>query len=163
MTPVNFFAQVVEPCLQAMAAPGIAIPVTDSARVLVMTIAGQESAWRERRQIGGPARSYWQFEHGGGVAEVFQKARRQLSVVCAAQDVTCDMPTVFEAMAWNDPLACAMCRLLLWPDPAPLPAVGDREGAWQYYLRNWRPGAPHRETWDGCYDQSMAAMTAGRL
>lgn len=159
MTPDIFFARIVEPALQYMAtSSGIAIPATDNARVLVMTIAGQESRWKERRQIGGPARSFWQFELGGGVAEVLQKTRRQLSIVCAAQEVTCDAITVFEAMAWNDPLACAMARLLLWQDPAPLPAVGDKEGAWNYYLRNWRPGAPHRESWDGLYDQSVAAI-----
>jgi hypothetical protein len=159
MTPENFFARIVEPTLQYMAAaPGIAIPVSDAARVLVMTIAGQESGWKERRQIGGPARSYWQFENGGGVAEVFQKARRQISIVCAAQDVTCDQITVFEAMTWNDTLACAMARLLLWPDPAPLPAVGDKAGAWEYSDRNWRPGAPHPDVWRGLYDQSLAAM-----
>lgn len=159
MTPDAFFARIVEPCLQSMAtSPGIAIPVTDAARVLVMTIAGQESRWKERRQIGGPARGFWQFEFGGGVAEIFQRSRRQLSIVCAAQDVTCDAITVFEAMAWNDPLACAMARLLLWPYPGALPAVGDKEGAWQYYLKVWRPGAPHRESWDGLYDQAVAAM-----
>lgn len=159
MTPEVFFARIVEPTLQFMAtSPGIAIPATDAARVMVMTIAGQESRWKERRQIGGPARSYWQFEFGGGVSELFQKTRRQLSIVCAAQDVTCDAITVFEAMAWNDTLACSMGRLLLWGDPAALPAVGDKEAGWKYYLRNWRPGAPHRESWDGLYDQSVAAI-----
>lgn len=160
MIPNIFFVRVVEPTLRFMdAAPGINIPVRDSARVLVMAIAGQESRWSYRRQIGGPARGFWQFELGGGVSELFQKTRRQLSVVCAAQEVTCDAITVFEAMAWNDPLACAMARLLLWQDPASLPAVGDKDGAWDYYLRNWRPGAPHREAWDGLYAQAVAAIT----
>lgn len=161
MTPEVFFAEVVEPNLQYMAASlGIAIPVTDSARVLVLAIAGQESNWSARRQIGGPARSYWQFERGGGVAELFQKTRRQLNVVCAAQDIPVDIDTVFEAMAWNDPLACAMARLLLWGDPAPLPAVGDQEAGWQYYLRNWRPGAPHRDTWSVVYPKALSIVQA---
>lgn len=159
MTPDSFFNRVVEPTLQSMAAsPGVAVPIGDAARVLVMAIAGQESRWKERRQIGGPARGYWQFEKSGGVAELFQKTPRQLAAVCAAQDVTCDPVTVFEAMAWNDTLACAMARLLLWQDPKPLPAVGDRDAGWTYYLRNWRPGAPHPETWAGLYDQSLAAI-----
>jgi hypothetical protein len=109
-------------------------------------------------QIGGPARSYWQFEKSGGVAELFQKTRRQLAVMCAAEDVTCDPATVFEAMAWNDTLACAMARLLLWQDPAPLPALGEKEAGWACYQRNWRPGAPHPESWSGVYDQALAAM-----
>lgn len=171
MTPEAFYSRIVEPTLQYMAgSPSIAIPVTDAARVLVMTIAGQESRWENRRQIGigqyHPqsigARGYWQFEStwGGPVAlnDVMQKTPVQLATVCKMLEIPTDELTLYEACAWNDTLACAMARLLLWVDPAPLPAVGDKEGAWQYYLRNWRPGAPHRSTWDGLYDQSLAAI-----
>lgn len=159
MLPAIFFTRIVEPTLTWMdASPSVSIPNRDSARVLVMTIAGQESGWKERIQIGGPAHGYWQFERMGGVAEVFQKTPRQLSTVCASQDIPYDPDVVYGAMIWNDTLACAMARLLLWQDPAPLPTVGDKEGAWQYYRRNWRPGSPHRASWDGLYDQSLAAI-----
>ncbi|WP_428659478.1 hypothetical protein [Reyranella sp.] len=159
MTPDIFFTRIVEPTLKDMAvSPAIAIPASDGARVLVMAIAGQESRWAARRQIGGPARSYWQFERGGGVAGLFRVAPRQLGAVCAACDVTFDAATVFEAMAWHDMLACAMARLLLWSDPAPLPAAGDKDAGWQYYLRTWRPGLPHPESWAGVYDRAFAAI-----
>lgn len=172
MTPEIFFPRIVEPTLQYMAgSPSIAIPVTDAARVLVMTIPGQESGgWQYRRQIGigqyypqkVGARGFWQFESpwGGPVAmnDVLQKAASQIQTVCRMLEIPCDKFTLYEAVAWNDTLACAMARLLLWIDPAPLPAVGDKEGAWQYYVRNWRPGAPHRGTWDGYYNQSLAAI-----
>lgn len=159
MTPDIFFTRIVDPTLQWMAAsPGLGIPANGSARVLVMAIAGQESRWAARRQIGGPARSYWQFERGGGVAGLFRVTPRQLATVCAACDVTCDPDTVFEAMAWHDELACSMARLLLWSDPAPLPRVGDKDSGWQYYLRNWRPGAPHPESWGDVYVRSLAAI-----
>jgi hypothetical protein len=159
MSPDLFFLRIVEPTLQYMAkSPSINVSATDGARVLVMTIAGQESRWKDRRQIGGPARSYWQFEFGGGVDDVFRITGLKLGTVCASFDIPYDKAVVFEAMAWCDPLACAMARLLLWSDPAPLPAVGDKEAGWQYYLRNWRPGAPHRSSWDGLYDQSLAAI-----
>jgi|JI10StandDraft_1071094.scaffolds.fasta_scaffold227039_5 hypothetical protein len=159
MTPEIFFPRIVEPTLQYMAgSPSIAIPVTDAARVLTMTIAGQESAWSARRQICGPARGFWQFEFGGGVDDVFRATSRQMYAICTSLDIPYDRNVVFEAMVWNDTLSCAMARLLLWIDPKPLPAVGDKEGAWQYYLRCWRPGAPHRSTWDGRYDQSLAAI-----
>jgi hypothetical protein len=159
MSPDIFFTRVVEPTLQYMAAsPGIAIAASDSARLLVMAIAGQESRWAARRQIGGPARSYWQFERGGGVAGLFRVTPRQLGAVCADCDVTFDAATVFEATAWHDMLACAMARLLLWSDPAPLPAVGDKDAGWQCYLRNWRPGAPHPESWVRVYDQARTAI-----
>jgi hypothetical protein len=159
MTPGDLFQRIVEPTLQWMAAsPSIKVPVSDSARVLVMAIAGQESGWKERRQIGGPARSYWQFELGGGVAGLFRVTPRQLAAVCTAYDVPYDQKIVFEAMAWHDTLACAMARLLLWTDAAALPPVGDKDAGWAYYLRNWRPGAPHPEFWSGNYDKAVAAV-----
>jgi hypothetical protein len=159
MIPGIFYARIVEPTLKWMAtSPSLGIPASDSARVLVMAIAGQESRWGARRQIGGPARSYWQFEKDGGVAGLFRVAPRKLETVCAACDVSFDPATVFEAMAWHDMLACSMARLLLWTDPAALPGLGDKDAGWQYYLRNWRPGAPHPESWSGVYDQALAAI-----
>jgi len=159
--PKSFFTRIVAPALQYMAdAPGINIRVTDAARVLMMTIAGQESAWKYRIQIGGPAHSYWQFEKMGGVAEVLQKCPKQLAVVCGEVECPAAVNEVYIVMAGNDLLAACMARLLLWQDPAALPAVGDKEAAWAYYLRNWRPGAPHRASWDGLYDQALAAIGA---
>lgn len=159
MKPNDFFARIVEPTL-AMMQTTMDIPLTDRARVLVMTIAGQESAWRARRQIGGPARSYWQFERYGGVAELFATTPLQLKEVCGMLDIPYDPDTVYEAMAWNDTLGCTMGRLLLWQDPARLPEVGDKQTAWRYYLRNWRPGAPHEQTWSVNYDTALQAMQA---
>lgn len=160
MTPDLFFPRIVEPTLQYMAgSPSIAIPVSDAARVLVMTIAGQESRWKARVQVGGPAHSYWQFERYGGVAALFDHpaTRLKLGTFCASQDILYDPDVVYEAMIYNDPLACAMARLLLYSDPAPLPVYWDKAAGWQYYLRNWRPGAPHPDVWSSLHDQAMAA------
>lgn len=159
MTPETMLHRIVGPTLTFMSmSPSIAVPQSKEAAVLVLTIAGQESAWKHRRQQGGPARGFWQFENMGGVAEVMQKTPRQLGTVCASYDIPYDQPVIFEAMCWNDTLACAMARLLLWQDPAPLPALGDREGGWNYYVRNWRPGAPHPDLWGGLYTQAVAAL-----
>jgi hypothetical protein len=149
MTPAVFLQIVVDPTLHDLAS--VDIPITDNARVLLMAIAGQESDWRARRQIGGPARGYWQFEEAGGVAEVLATTPQQLGALCAALDIPVDRATLYEAMAWNDILACGMARLLLWQDPAPLPAVGDVQGGWDYYQRNWRPGAPRPDAWPAYY------------
>jgi len=171
MTPENFYARIVNPCLDYMAtSPTIAVPRSKAADILVMTIAGQESRWEHRRQIGigqyypqsVGARGYWQFEStwGGPVAlnDVIQKAPAQLAVVCKMLEIPTDELALYEACAWNDMLACALARLNLWIHPAPLPAVGAKEAAWQYYIAQWKPGAPHRHTWDGYYDQAVAAV-----
>lgn len=160
MTPDSFLKSIVDPTLKMLADwPGIHIPLTDSGRVLTMTIAGQETGWCERRQVPvAYARSYWQFEEAGGVAGLFATMPKQLRAVCESLDIPFDQATVFEAMAWNDVLACSMARFLLWVDPAPLPAVGDKDAGWQYYIRGWRPGAPRPDAWGGFYDHSLAAM-----
>lgn len=161
MTPDSFYSRIVEPTLQFMAtSPGIAIPASDSARVLVMAIAGQESRWSARRQVGGPARGYWQFERGGAVAGVLTHPATALKarVICGVEDIPSDYDTVYEAIAWHDRLACAMARLLLWTDPAALPAVGAVQEGWAYYQRLWRPGAPHPEVWAARYGTAMGLV-----
>ena len=39
----------------------------------------------------------------------------------------------------GDVLAAGLARLLLWTDPSRLPRLGDADGAWQLYVRTWRP------------------------
>jgi len=58
-------------------------------------------------------------------------------------------------MAWNDTLAACMARLLLYTDPRALPATGEQDAAWEYYIRNWRPGMPHPQSWGARYDKAM--------
>jgi hypothetical protein len=169
MKPVDFYWRVVSPTMKLLSElPGVKMPVSDKATVLVMTIAGQESRWEHRRQIGigsyhpqkVGARGYWQFEStwGGPVAlnDVMQKTPTQLAAVCAHLDVPVDELTLYEALAWNDTLACALARLMLWQDPHPLPEIGNKVAAWDYYIRNWRPGAPHPQTWGDYYDTAVA-------
>lgn len=158
MTPKELLTTCVDPAL-AILGSLTAIKVTDEARVLLMAIAGQESDWAARLQHGGPARSFWQFEQGGGVAGVMGSTPKQLQAVCKYLVISYDSATIFQAMAWNDTLATCMARLLLWTDAAPLPPVGDVQGAWNYYQRNWRPGAPHPEVWPSKYATARGLLT----
>ncbi len=159
MTPQLFCDRIVAPTQILLGElNAIKIKPTDEATVMLMAIAGQESGWRYRRQIGGPARSYWQFEKNGGVAELFQKTPVPLSGMCEYLDIPYELSTVFEAMAWNDTLACTMARLLLWQDRAALPAVGEVNASWDYYRRNWRPGAPHPDAWPANYSKAVACI-----
>lgn len=127
------------------------------ARVLLIAIAGQESDWDGRLQVDGPARGYWQFE-SEAVASIVANAKAgpKIAQVCGALDIP--VTNIYEAIAWNDTLAAMMARLLLWLDPTPLPAVGDVNGAYAYYLRNWRPGAQRPNNWPIVYQDAETAL-----
>ncbi len=155
MTPKDILVNAVEPALAMLAKQGVFSD--DRARVLIMAVFGQESAWQYRQQIGGPAHGLGQFEKGGGVVGVLTHpaSRDKIKAVCAELGVPCDAESVYEAMVENDVLAAAMARLLLWTDPTPLPAVGAVQAAWEYYARNWRPGAPHPEAWAARYKTAI--------
>ncbi len=120
---------------------------TPAARVMLLAIGLQEGRFMHRRQIGGPARGFWQFEKGtrasrGGVWGVFLHAasRDHLATLC------------------KDVLAAGVARLLLWTDPKALPPVGDADAGWALYLRTWRPGKPHPQTWPDLYRQAAAQV-----
>lgn len=135
-------------------------PKLDSrpARAMLLAIGLQESRFEHRKQIGGPAHGYWQFEQGGGVRGVLghHATAAPIRVVLAARGYTpggmnADSRTCYDAIVTDDVLACAFARLLLWTLPGALPAEGDPEAGWQQYIAAWRPGKPHRHTWDAFY------------
>lgn len=156
MTPKFLLTNAIRPAFALLEAQGVHSDI--KAELMVLAIAGQESSWGYRRQVGGPARSFWQFEEGGGVAGLFAVVPAKLKFVCEQCLVPFDRATVFEACAWRDVLAAAMARLLLWTDPAPLPDIGDVQGSWNYYERNWRPGMPHPDYWPGVYGTSVGLV-----
>jgi hypothetical protein len=130
---------------------------SEAATVMLLAIGQQESRFAHRQQIGGPARGFWQFEERGGVRGVLyhQATARHARAVCALRDVMPYAPSVYGALHTDDLLACAFARLLLFTDPYPLPQPGMIITAWDYYLRNWRPGKPHRSTWDTLYTSAL--------
>lgn len=133
------------------------------AEALLLAIGLQESRFAHRRQIGGPARGFWQFELGGGVRGVLQHdaTREAARAVCRARGVPASASAVYEALEHDDVLAAAFARLLLYTDPRPLPALGAIGEAWDYYIRTWRPGKPHRHTWDLLYAQALDLVLGG--
>lgn len=80
------------------------------------------------------------------------------ALAALAYPVTNDATTPYTALEHNDVLACVCARLLLWTLPSPLCGQNDPEGAWQQYIAAWRPGKPHRETWDGYYAAAWDAV-----
>jgi hypothetical protein len=151
-----FLIGILDPAI-AVVRPLIGVPNNDQSRLLLLVTAGQEGDWRYRRQMGGPARSFWQCEQGGAVADVMARCPTQLRNLCTYLAIDYDKNTIFEAMAWNDTLAVGIARLEYWLDPKPLPAIGDVDGSWDYYLKNWRPGAPRPKDWPSYYAAAMAA------
>lgn len=159
-------ADAIEPAL-------VLLPVamdTPEARVQLLAIGLQESRLQHRRQLVGnpprpvgPAKGLWQFERRGGCKGVVEHpaSRYWMHRVCAARGVTFTATAIWHAIEHDDVLAAAAARLLLFTDPRRLPDLGDEAGAWNLYMRAWRPGKPHRGTWPDLYAQALAAVTGG--
>jgi len=144
---------------------------TPEATALLYAIGLQESRFVHRIQrYGGPARGFWQFERDGGVLGVctHRATAQQVKAVLDRlrfsypQDVLERIEFVYGLIATNDVVAGALARLLLWSDPKALPLESDGpEAAWLAYVRNWRPGKPHRETWDEYWRQGWGLARLG--
>lgn len=136
-------------------------PKLDSleAKAQLMTIALQESRLDERRQIGGPARSFWQFELGGIKGVLAHRASQPLIFsVLDRLDYDHTPMTSYAAIEHNDVLAFAYARLLLYTLPQPLPRRDMPSEGWSQYIDAWRPGKPHRSTWDAFYSRAWATL-----
>lgn len=130
-----------------------------NARAMLFAIAMQESRFTHRRQVRGPARGYWQFELGGVNGVLKHPASRSTAEqVCSFLNYPADAAVVYEAIEHNDMLACAFARLLLWRLPEALPTRDNDAGAWCQYIDTWRPGKPHRQTWNDFYTQAWEAV-----
>ena len=123
---------------------------TPAARRLMIAIALQESRFKARRQMGqGPARSFWQFERIGveGLLVKVDKAKTasRLADICNAMGVRPVVDDIHAAIEHNDILAACCARLLIFTHQNPIPT--DRDLAWAYYLKLWRPGKAKPESW----------------
>lgn len=127
---------------------------TAPARAMLMAIGLQESRFSKRKQEGGPARGFWQFEEGGGIAGVLVHPSTKPLIEPVLATMRYLPRDCYQAVADNDVLACVFARLLLWTHPKPIPSEPDP--AWLYYIGTWRPGKPHRETWDEFYNHAAA-------
>jgi len=125
-----------------------------AARAMLLAIGLQESRFEHRVQIGGPAHGYWQFEQGGGVVGVMSHpaVKERTRAVCGFRGVAFSAPQIYSAIVNDDVLACCCARLLLYTLPGRLPNQDERELGWAQYTEAWRPGMPHRQTWDAFFD-----------
>jgi len=167
MEPAVFLREMIDPGIELLALLSSGRPsVSDNARRMLLAIAQQESGPNldARYQSSpaaapGPARGWWQFEQGGGVAGVLShtNSRDLANKVCQALTVVNISSAVWRALEGNDRLACCFARLLLWTDPAPLPTT--QQDGWNCYTWLWRPGSPHPDVWPGNWQ--VASTTVG--
>jgi len=139
---------------------------------MLLAIGLQESGFRARRQGGsptkvgdGPARGFWQFERAGGVAEILTSPNTK-DVIVPIVKLFCFQSTAVachEAIQNHDVLAACLARLLIWRDPRTLPSPIEQAKGWDIYLKNWRPGAPHPETWPHNFKHAWEITRGGAL
>jgi len=129
------------------------------AKAMLLAIGMQESRLTHRKQIGGPARGLWQFERAG-IQGVLHHPRTQghASTICWRLGNAGTTASVYHGLESDDVLACCFARLLLWTLPGALPARDDVQGAWDQYIAAWRPGKPHRHTWDKFYAEAWEVV-----
>lgn len=126
------------------------------ARAMLLAIGLQESRFEHRVQIGGPAHGFWQFEQGGGCVGVMThpSVSSTMRSVCKARGVPFSSQAIYDSIINDDVLACCAARLLLYTLPSALPDQNQRDEGWHQYTEAWRPGAPHRQTWDAFFNQA---------
>jgi hypothetical protein len=139
------------------------------AKAMMLAIGMQESKLKERKQIiryvkrkpvYGDGRGLWQFERGGGVHGVIRHHRTKhfAKDVCWKLGNAGTVASVYHGLESDDVLAACFARLLLWTLPGALPGPGETEEGWRQYIAGWRPGKPHRKTWDAFYHQAWEVV-----
>lgn len=164
MSPLRLLNLAIIPALAELAKCGI--PDTPEARRILLAIALQESALAHRRQLAaggvesGPAASFWQFEAGGGCKGVLTHylTAQSMHNLCVDFNVDTTPAGLWEAMRYHDIVAAIAARLLIYTLPSKLPTTA--ADGWAQYTAAWRPGKPHPEKWQSCWDLATLATGA---
>lgn len=161
--PQDFLTVAIAPAMKLLP-PKMDFP---AAHAMILACCLQETDLRHRRQIGGSARGYAQFELHGEIAEVLRHraSAESARAMCRALDIPPSPSRVYQAIEYSDVLAAAFARLLLWRDPEPLPrdrGEGSRARGWAIYARMWKPGHPRPEKWPEAYAQAWEAVEPTR-
>lgn len=155
MTPRQFHDLCVIPGLSLLP-PFMTSP---EARVLLVAIAMQETGLMTRSEVGGTAFGFYQFMVIG-VDGVFANGETGHLAVDVAKSLQIPVDENFyEAVRWNDHMGTVLARLNLWPDPAPLPAIGAEAEARNYYARIWRPKIVAVQRWPAAYNAAISCVT----
>ncbi len=154
MTPRQFHDLCVIPGLSLLPSE----MTSPEARVLLVAIAMQETGLVTRSEVGGSAFGFYQFMEIG-VDGVFSHAETGHLAADVAKVLQIPVDENFyEAVRWNDHMGTVLARLNLWPDPAPLPAIGQQAEAMDYYGRIWRPKVVAVRRWPAAYNAAIACV-----
>lgn len=133
---------------------------TLEAEAMLLAIGLQESRFTFRRQIGGPARGFWQFELGG-VKGIMQHAATMQPIADALEALrfgTLRPEELHAVLETNDTLAAVCARCLLYTLPKEMPARDQPRLGWNLYIDGWRPGRPHLDTWVGNFVDAWGTL-----
>lgn len=163
MTPTLYLRMAIEPALRLLPA----VMESAEARAMMLAVALQETRLLHRRQVpSGIAHGYAQFEAGpqAAIAGILQHSATSLKAIalCQALDIRPTVIGVYDAIEFNDVLCAGFSRLLLWTLPSALPGPQETTNGWNQYLMAWRPGRPHRDTWDSNYAAAWNTVLQGR-
>jgi hypothetical protein len=161
MNPNLLYKTAIIPAMNMLGSLGI--KNTFKAHQLILAIAIQESGVAYRRQVtksgleDGPAVSYWQFEHAG--CEGLLSARstsNYIRQICTLFDIKPTKEGLLDAIQYNDIVAACAARLLIYSLPTPLAET--KEMGWEQYLSSWRPGKPHKKSWEYSWETAIDNM-----
>jgi hypothetical protein len=128
--PIHFRACIVEPALGRLALPG-----GEAAIRLVLGTAIQESGLQALVQKGGPALGFFQTEPATLTDLImnFLRAREALEQRLLSLQATWPWPD--KQLVTNPLYAAAVCRLIYYRAPDPLPDADDLDGIAKYWKR----------------------------
>lgn len=160
MTPETALTTIIRPGLAWLGKP------FDSPEAACQLLAQgmHESGYRYRyqrdslgRELPTLARGYWQFELDGVRAATTHRANGWIGGKLADLGYGgADDRALHHAVAHSELLMLLLARAMLWWVPEALPAIGDRDGAYAYYLRAWNPGARRKDAWGRDYARACA-------
>ena len=152
----DILTNVINPALTELAQSGVS--VTDAARAMLYAAGLQESNLSARFQATpassalrkGAGRGLWQMRIDDVSRLLTTNSTKERSEAISNKYVGSVHPhAVWATLEYNDVLAAIFARLMLWPDPAalPAPAAVNERAALDYYIRCWRPNSPREKDW----------------
>ena len=111
---------------------------SEAAENLVWVTGIAESRLQHIKQIGaGPALSWWQIEPATSDWLWFDYLQRRADLRDRVEDLAASAFPIVDQLAWNQGLACALCRVRYWTVPERLPDADDADGMGAYWKSHY--------------------------